>query len=998
MIDALSKVCKDNLIENKLLLVPSYQIGQNIIKRLTEKTPILNLRIETIIDIATQIAMPLLSSKGYIFADDSISRQILFAIIYNMHKNGEFEYFTNIQATPSISNSIWNAIMEIKYADIVQSDFSNSSFVSVEKGSDISKIIVAYDLELQNQGLVDYPGILKMALDSDFKQDGLLLIPNSINLRFLEKKFIAEKFAAIKILYGNKINSLDVPKSYYSENYPTQAENQSPFVNLFALEKQSAETDYSSISLIKAFGDNNEIEAVLRDVIAKQIPFDNVCIYTASKEPYSQLMYQKMQQLKIPVTFGYGVNIQNSKPGKAFRSIIDWIGSDYRVTDFISMLYQELIEIPSDDNENINPYQAANTLRASGIGWGRERYAPILADLTEDLQSQRNMKEEYRLNKLRIVEGVKLFVESLFTTIPEAVAGKMFLNKLAKGISSLIKVFVPQKSQLDAEAKIIITETLNQLSLLELLVDIDEALSILKSYILSIRIGVSGPKEGHIHICSSDNEFFINRQHNYFIGFDSDRFPGKVAEDAILLDVEKQRLSNNILQNRQRANERVYRTTELLSDLKGNITLIYSSFDTAENRQKTPSSFMLQLFRMISRKPSADYSDLHNHFKITQGYITANAIDESGYWLEKCFHAQDAKNKSELIFQCYPHLKQGVMAWDNRSSEKFTCYDGYVDSMDIEIKNKVFSASKLELLAKCPYQYFLRYVLNISPPDEITYDPEIWLDPLQKGTLYHSIFEKFYKTISERKEKPNKDKHSSLIVEIAKSEINEFKKQIPPPDEVVFDVEVKDILESCIVFLTSEEENSDDGVPIEFELGFGIKDESYPPVEVTLPSENKFLLSGKIDRIDRLSENTYRIIDYKSGGTYGFSDRDFFKGGRQIQHALYAYACETILRNEDGTKNAKVQEGVYSFPTKKGEGRRFTRVQRENLTFLKLLDDLFMVIGEGIFAATEEQGDCRWCDYKIVCRIHRLEQIITAKRHDESVEALSVLRRLNEYE
>ena len=32
MIDALSKVCKDNLIENKLLLVPSYQIGQNIIK------------------------------------------------------------------------------------------------------------------------------------------------------------------------------------------------------------------------------------------------------------------------------------------------------------------------------------------------------------------------------------------------------------------------------------------------------------------------------------------------------------------------------------------------------------------------------------------------------------------------------------------------------------------------------------------------------------------------------------------------------------------------------------------------------------------------------------------------------------------------------------------------------------------------------------------------------------------------------------------------------
>ena len=36
-----------------------------------------------------------------------------------------------------------------------------------------------------------------MALDSDFKQDGLLLIPNSINLRF--EKVHCRKFAAIKI-------------------------------------------------------------------------------------------------------------------------------------------------------------------------------------------------------------------------------------------------------------------------------------------------------------------------------------------------------------------------------------------------------------------------------------------------------------------------------------------------------------------------------------------------------------------------------------------------------------------------------------------------------------------------------------------------------------------------------------------------------------------------------------------------------------------------------
>ena len=63
-------------------------------------------------------------------------------------------------------------------------------------------------------------------------------------------------------------------------------------------------------------------------------------------------------------------------------------------------------------------------------------------------------------------------------------------------------------------------------------------------------------------------------------------------------------------------------------------------------------------------------------------------------------------------------------------------------------------------------------------------------------------------------------------------------KQIPPPDEVVFDVD-EDILESCIVFLQGGGK-FDDGVPIEFELGFGIKDESYPPVEVTLHQRINF--------------------------------------------------------------------------------------------------------------------------------------------------------------
>ena len=49
------------------------------------------------------------------------------------------------------------------------------------------------------------------------------------------------------------------------------------------------------------------------------------------------------------------------------------------------------------------------------------------------------------------------------------------------------------------------------------------------------------------------------------------------------------------------------------------------------------------------------------------------------------------------------------------------------------------SATRLELLAKCPFGYFLRHVLKVKPPEEVDFDRSRWLDPLQRGSLIHEI-------------------------------------------------------------------------------------------------------------------------------------------------------------------------------------------------------------------------------------------------------------------
>ncbi|NLX77909.1 MAG: PD-(D/E)XK nuclease family protein [Clostridiaceae bacterium] len=996
MIETLADICRENLLLNKILLVPSYTAGRNIIAALAGRTSVLNLRIETIQSIAYELGMPLLAAGSETLANDGLSRQKMFAVIYNLQQNNEFEYFTAIRVTPSVSDSVWNAVMEIKYAGLNTDDISEDSFVCPEKGRDIKRIIREYDLMLENEGLTDYPGLIQRILKADSKEDALLLVPNSIKLRYLEKKLISEKFSSVRILYDEPINGIDPPASYYCPDYPEKKLPKSPFACLYAPGETGEDADISGIHLKKAYGESNETEAVLRDIKTKGIPFDNVCIYAATREPYAQLLYQKAMQLGIPVTFSYGISIQNSGPGKVFDAVIRWIGSDYLVSDLTKMLHQELIRVPSENGDTISPYQAANVLRASGIGWGRERYLPVLDEKLEALQKE-SPDDDYKLKRLKILGSVRKFTETVLNMIPSSQGQRVSLKELAKGIASFVNGFAEVKSELDAEAKKMIVETLNRVSI-DLFIDTGEALRILDSFVRGLRIGVSNPCSGHIHLSDFDNGVYINRRHHYFIGLDADRFPGKTGEDPVLLDAEKQRLSDRIVQNREKPNESIYRLVELLAGLNGNITLSYSCLDPAENRDQMPSSFILQVYRMISNNSLADYSDLRDYFAKSEGYINGNAIDESSFWLSRCFNTVFAGSIRESVFECYPHLERGWNAWDNQGSTRFTCYDGYIGNLGIKTDGEVFSASRLELLAKCPYKYYLRYILNVSLPDELVYDPGTWLDPLQKGSLYHAVFELFYKTITEKQEKPSREGHSAVILQIAEDVIREYKKQVPPPNEIVFDIERREILESCLIFLAGEEENADGGRPVEFELAFGMDGEGYPPVEITLPSGRKFLLAGKIDRIDQVDGNNYRIIDYKSGGTYGFSDRDFFKKGKQIQHALYAYACEVLLKKYRDAQNAKVKEGVYLFPTKKGEGRRFIRVLKDLSKFFRLLDNLLTVIEEGTFAVTEDPGDCRWCDYQVVCRIHRLPSVAEEKRNDKNVEALAALRGLSDYE
>ena len=154
--------------------------------------------------------------------------------------------------------------------------------------------------------------------------------------------------------------------------------------------------------------------------------------------------------------------------------------------------------------------------------------------------------------------------------------------------------------------------------------------------------------------------------------------------------------------------------------------------------------------------------------------------------------------------------------WQARDGEALTAYDGIVDigPLRAEVdpvagRTAVMSATRLELLAKCPFGYFLRHVLKVQPPEEVAFDRSRWLDPLQRGSLVHEILCEFMTEVAAkaggRRRGPARRAHGPDRRRADRRD----EADVPPPSEGIFESERRDILETLEIFMAAEEKRED---------------------------------------------------------------------------------------------------------------------------------------------------------------------------------------------
>lgn len=709
--------------------------------------------------------------------------------------------------------------------------------------------------------------------------------------------------------------------------------------------------DADRIRLCETVGTETEIRTVLREIRSKALPLDAVEIVYTAQTPYLSLLCDAVGQFGLRATFAEGMPVATTQTGRALVSFYRWLGAGCPADDLIAMCRAGLIA-------SENPM--ATVLHQARIRGEHPKYFAALNKLKAEIQARRDDDATRRVT-CEEIEAVAEELKRLFDLIPRGSnvslgalvdAGLQFLAQFAKAKDDEVVAALSDRLRHVAQS---VRRKAPARRLANRLAECAAALSF-KS---------EAAKPGHLAIAPLARAGYTHRPHIYVVGMDEGTFPGGATEDPMLLDGERSGVSNELELRRTRPAEQVYHLLRVLGMAPGNVTLSSCQRSLSDGRERYPAA----LFQHAAEQMAIDPIPLAQVFPED----AAQALDDTDLLLSHYPFA----DYTAIVNRAFPHLVSGQKARRAREWRGLTTHDGWLGKptpeLAITARQGVFSASRLETLARCPYRYFLSYVLGIRPIEETEADPTYWLDPAAYGALLHRLFHKFMQTLQARGERPDRERHGASIQTLLEEEIERYEKIHPVEHQAAYRADVKRLSQAAQVFLAVESDQKD-ADPIGFEVSFGFGESgglnSEAPIALELSEDVKFRIRGRVDRIDRVGDE-FAIWDYKTGSMARYDERDLLKRGTHLQWALYAYALEAALKRQN--EPGRVQTSGYVFPGDREHGRRLSAAPPAAETLADVLRPLLELVGEGGFFHIQKDRECDYCAYNRVCAAERLD-------------------------
>ncbi|MDQ6611638.1 MAG: PD-(D/E)XK nuclease family protein, partial [Gemmatimonadota bacterium] len=679
------------------------------------------------------------------------------------------------------------------------------------------------------------------------------------------------------------------------------------------------------VSIFCAANTADEIREVLRRAVGAGHALDAIEIASTDSDEYGVILEALCGHLGINATFYDGLPLAASRVARVLARWLDWIASGYRAEILQGALSAG--DVPAHP-------AAASELRHLRIGWGLEATRRgllrlesqswrdgIKADSDEPLEAF----ESRRTARIAAMNSLRPLLQTLVANAPPPLVS---VAALATRTSNVLELVTPAHAAEGSTLQRLRERLRDIASMPRGEVDLTDALATLQQELAELRVWTGASKTpkprratgGHVHLSNIENAGATGRPVLFIVGLDADRCAGPVMQSPLLPDTLRVRLNERgagLATTEQRRRERSWQLANAVSSSHTQLTLSYARRGSGDGRDANAAPILLQAARRVAGQNDLSYDALHELIGSPVTPIpkpASAAIDARDVWFSAMSDGALLLDARPLLYESFPGLQRGRNALTARASLVGGAFHGIVSAaggqLDPRKTMRAISPSSLEMLASCSMRWFYHVALGARVPDEPTFDALVWLNPLDRGRVLHDIYERLVAArLHEQVPSSARDRHVDRIVQ---NVLAETERDVPAPSIVVRNRESSDVHNNAALFVTVEHEAFllAPWEVVELELKFG--DEQ--AAELPLGDGTFIRVHGRVDRVDRLTDGTLRLIDYKTGRAFELdTKRGAFDGGRKLQLALYSPAVGALLK-------AEVSAAEYRFPTERGDG------------------------------------------------------------------------------
>jgi RecB family exonuclease len=798
--------------------------------------------------------------------------------------------------------------------------------------------------------------------------------------------------------------------------------------------------DDGSVELLTAAGEAAEVRAVVRRLLraaARGLSFEEMGVVLPRPEEYAPLFSDVLQRLGVPFRLHPSLPLRFGRCARSLLLLLRCRGLERAaVLEFLTFA-----PVPFDEflgeGAAVQPSRWDQVSRDARIVSGFERWLVGLRHFANDERdaAARETAERHRARRTQAADEAEALLRlvELLSGELDALSGEASWPDWSERLRALFDRWIGHDR--DREAVSAVIADLAGLGAAEARARWDEVEGVLAARLEWERLPLDPVPQGAVHVGALDAMAGLPFRLLAIVGLVEGGYPGVIRPDPFLLDDERaalERLARRATAGpttarvgasqmslfaaesddeaaapaegelpllpgtRERVHEARRQFQRAVRQAGETLVLSYPRADARTGRERLPSLFFVAAASALHGRPLlADELHARVHEDDLDTLRAEDALDRGERDRLRLRHGgSEAEQAIAAGSSFFRHSRQASEA---RWSPDLTTHDGLVGPLPPELAERLdparaarpLSASQLATWSRCGFLYLLRYVLHLEPALEP--EERKRLEPLERGTLFHAVAERYLRERRERGELPVEatPERRARLRELADAALLELIEGSPPRFALLWERERARFHETVQAWLSREAALAETSRPAHFELAFGSTHDLAPgephltsPLEIELGDDRRVRVTGRIDRIDR-REDGLVLRDYKTGRAPK-DDGRVFRGGQQLQIPFYVLAAEHLFPGE------KVV-GAFLDYVDGGRQVAFDPALAGSPAFRTLLRGLVDALAAGLFV--QEPSACDWCDFTAVCGPKPLLQL---RRHlksgDRRVQRVTRLR------